>query len=230
MFFIQNKIGEKERRILIDWLVKVHFRFDLLPETLFLAISLLDRVIEISAINVNEFQLIGIASMLIASKYEEIYAPEIRDFVYITGKSVERNDILKMEYKILLLLQFDVLSISSYSFLNRYYFISSDTKEETFYLTQLFLELNLMNVSMMANPPSLQAASMLYLARKIQKYPQAWNVTLQIHTGYLENELKSCIKEFVIFFKNVLKTSKLDSIISSFSNDKYMNVGKKFIY
>jgi hypothetical protein len=39
--------------------------------------------------------------MLIASKYEEIYAPEIRDFVHITDKSCSREEILKLEYDIL---------------------------------------------------------------------------------------------------------------------------------
>lgn len=42
-------------------------------------------------------QLVGVASMLIASKYEEIYAPEVRDFVYITDKAYSKEDILKME-------------------------------------------------------------------------------------------------------------------------------------
>lgn len=39
--------------------------------------------------------------MLIASKYEEIYAPEVRDFVYITDKAYTKEEILNMETEIL---------------------------------------------------------------------------------------------------------------------------------
>jgi len=36
-------------------------------------------------------------AMLLASKYEEIYAPEVRDFVYISDKAYSCEEILKME-------------------------------------------------------------------------------------------------------------------------------------
>ena len=36
--------------------------------------------------------------MLIASKYEEIYAPEVKDFVYITDRAYQKEEILKQEF------------------------------------------------------------------------------------------------------------------------------------
>lgn len=42
----QNDINEKMRAILIDWLIEVHLKFKLLPETLFLTINLIDRFLE----------------------------------------------------------------------------------------------------------------------------------------------------------------------------------------
>lgn len=39
----QNDINERMRAILIDWLVDVHLKFKLVPETLYLAGSLIDR-------------------------------------------------------------------------------------------------------------------------------------------------------------------------------------------
>ena len=82
------------RGILVSWLVEVHLKFKLLPETLFLTINLVDRYTEKKQIVRLNYQLLGITSMLIASKYEEIYAPEIRDFVYITDKAYTREQIL----------------------------------------------------------------------------------------------------------------------------------------
>ena len=56
----------------------------------------------------NKLQLVGVAAMLVAAKYEEIYAPEVKDFVYITDRAYTEKEILKMEIKILSILQFDL--------------------------------------------------------------------------------------------------------------------------
>ena len=56
----------------------------------------------------NKLQLVGVAAMLVAAKYEEIYAPEVKDFVYITDRAYTEKEILKMEIKILSVLNFDL--------------------------------------------------------------------------------------------------------------------------
>lgn len=43
---VQQDINEKMRGILIDWVIEVHLRFKLLPETLFLTVTLIDRYCE----------------------------------------------------------------------------------------------------------------------------------------------------------------------------------------
>jgi G2/mitotic-specific cyclin-B, other len=79
------------RQILVDWLVEVHLKFKLLPETLFLTVNLIDRFTFIKQVKRNDYQLLGVTAMLIACKYEEIYAPEIRDFVYMTDKAYTKE-------------------------------------------------------------------------------------------------------------------------------------------
>lgn len=58
--------------------------------------------------------------MLIASKYEEIYAPEVKDFVYITDQAYTKEEILKMEQSILSTLDFNICVPSAYRFLERF--------------------------------------------------------------------------------------------------------------
>ena len=41
--FHQQDINEKMRAILVDWIIEVHLKFKLEPETLFLTVSLIDR-------------------------------------------------------------------------------------------------------------------------------------------------------------------------------------------
>ena len=75
------------RAILVDWLATVHLKFKLFPETLFITINLLDRYLTLNQVERKELQLVGVCCMLVASKYEEIYPPEIKDFAYITDKA-----------------------------------------------------------------------------------------------------------------------------------------------
>jgi hypothetical protein len=80
----------------------------LLPESLFLTVNLIDRFFEKSQISKREVQLVGVAAMLIATKYEEIYPPLLKDFVFITDSSYTSEQILDMEIKILITLDFDL--------------------------------------------------------------------------------------------------------------------------
>jgi hypothetical protein len=82
----QADINERMRSILVDWLVDVHLKFKLRTETLFLTVHIIDRYLAKEQTTRNKLQLVGCTAMLIAAKYEEIYAPEVRDFVYISDK------------------------------------------------------------------------------------------------------------------------------------------------
>ncbi|VDD87105.1 unnamed protein product [Enterobius vermicularis] len=107
-FLFGLEITPKMRSILVDWLIQVHLRFHLLPETLFLAINILDRYLAKGLATKNLLQLIGVASLSAAAKYEEIFPPEILDYVFITENSVSRLDVIRMEYKILSALDVDL--------------------------------------------------------------------------------------------------------------------------
>lgn len=65
----QPDINEKMRAILIDWLVEVHLKFKLYPETLYLTVNLIDRYLEKEEVMRQHLQLVGVTAMLIASKY-----------------------------------------------------------------------------------------------------------------------------------------------------------------
>ena len=104
----QNDINEKMRMILIDWLIEVHLKFKLLPETLFLTINFIDRYLQNNQTSRDKLQLIAVSSLLIACKYEEIYPPEIASFVYITDNAYKKEEILDYEIKILGDLDYDL--------------------------------------------------------------------------------------------------------------------------
>jgi cyclin B len=83
----QPKINETIRSTLIDWIIQIHYNFKLLPETLFLTVNLVDRYLEKQVVSKRDVQLVGVAAMLIATKYEEIYPPVLKDLVFITDNA-----------------------------------------------------------------------------------------------------------------------------------------------
>ena len=77
--FHQIEINDKMRAILVDWLIEVHSKFKLQKETLFITINIIDRFLEKAKVSKSRLQLVGVTALLIASKYEEIYPPELTD-------------------------------------------------------------------------------------------------------------------------------------------------------
>ena len=85
------------RAILVDWLVEVSTEYKLNTQTLFLAVNYIDRFLSCMSVNRSKLQLVGTCCMYIASKFEEIYPPELSEFVYITDDTYSRRQVIRME-------------------------------------------------------------------------------------------------------------------------------------
>ncbi|ONH65118.1 G2/mitotic-specific cyclin CLB2 [Cyberlindnera fabianii] len=104
----QKGLKPKMRSILVDWIVEVHLRFRLLPETLFLAINIMDRFMSKETVQVDKLQLLATGSLFIAAKYEEVYSPSVKNYSYVTDGGYTEEDILNAERYILQVLEFDL--------------------------------------------------------------------------------------------------------------------------
>ncbi len=162
--------------------------------------------------------------MLIASKYEEIYAPEVRDFVYITDKAYTREEILAMEASILSTLNFDICTPSAYRFIERFT-RAAQADTPMFNLTRYLIELPLIEYRMLKYSQSNISASALYLAHKIMQKGQAWSEELTERTGYSESELRPCAKDLCILLQGIEKC-QLQAVRKKFSLPKYNEVAK----
>jgi cyclin B len=225
---IQTDINERMRSILIDWLVEVHLKFKLLPETLYLTASLIDRYLEKKVVLRQKLQLVGVTAMLIACKYEEIYSPEVKDFVYITDKAYQKEEILAMEIDILQALEFNITMPSSWRFLQHYAKLIGYDKGIEFYLSEYLIELGLLNCKMLKYNPSMMACGALYLTMKITKKPVAWPSCIK----YTENEIRQCAKDLCSELQNSEKMNEkaekgaLRALRKKFSVPKYYEVSK----
>lgn len=99
----QPDIDHKMRAILVDWLVEVAEEYKLLPQTLYLTINYIDRFLSVMSVLRGKLQLVGTACMLLASKFEEIYPPEVSEFVYITDDTYPAKQVHSHFYLVIML-------------------------------------------------------------------------------------------------------------------------------
>uniref|UniRef100_A0A804J722 Cyclin-like domain-containing protein n=1 Tax=Musa acuminata subsp. malaccensis TaxID=214687 RepID=A0A804J722_MUSAM len=130
----QFDINEKMRAILIDWLIEVHYKFELMEETLFLTVNIIDRFLARQTVVRKKLQLVGVTAMLLACKYEEVSVPVVEDLVLISDRAYTRDEILEMERLILNTLQFNMSVPTPYVFMRRFLKAAdSDRKVKTFF-------------------------------------------------------------------------------------------------
>lgn len=163
----QPDINMKMRKILVDWLLKVHTKFKLLPETFFLTVNIIDRYLSHTKVTRKVLQLVGVTAMHIACKYEEIYPPESNDFVYITDNAYSKKELLDTEYKILKTLNFDLTFPSCFRYLER--FCTLTGTEKLFQIGHKFLKFAAVEYGLIKYQPSVLAAGVLYLAHMLEK-------------------------------------------------------------
>ncbi|XP_058196333.1 G2/mitotic-specific cyclin S13-7 isoform X2 [Rhododendron vialii] len=214
----QPEINSKMRSILIDWLTDVHRKFELMPESLYLTINIVDRYLSMKTVPRRELQLVGISSMLIACKYEEIWAPEVNDFIKISDNAYDRGDILLMEKAILGRLEWYLTVPTPYVFLVRYIKASVPFDPEMENMVFFLAELGMVHYStIILYCPSMIAASAVYASRCILNKHPFWTETLKQHTGYSENQLGECVKLLVGFQTEAAET-KLRAVYRKFSS------------
>lgn len=219
---MQSDISIKMRALLVDWLIQVHIKFELLPQTLYLTINLLDRFLSKRDTHRSKLQLVGCACMLLASKYEEIYAPECCDFVNMSDKAFDIEDILDMESVILNVLEFNLTTPSAYTFLRRYMKVSCSTAK-TQHMATFLVERSLQEYGLLLHSASLLAASALYIAQECTDPRRTWNSVLKRHTQYSYDDMEDCIDHIKMLYTTNNK-DYLQAVNKKYSSSKYMNV------
>lgn len=170
--------------------------------------------------------------MLISTKYEEIYPPTVKDFVYITDNAYTREEVLEMECDILQTLDFDIQQTSAYRFLERYTKVMKADSVTT-YLAQYVLELGLLDSKMNKFLPSEQAAAAVLFAEKKLKRSGSqthqhilaeWQ-KMDKHSGYTIENLAPCFHVFEGLVKS-MNSSQLKAVYRKFKSGKYFEVAR----
>ncbi|MEQ2198125.1 G2/mitotic-specific cyclin-B2, partial [Xenoophorus captivus] len=218
-----SEITANMRAILIDWLIQVHSRFQLLQETLYLTVAILDRFLQVQPVSRRKLQLVGVTAMLVACKYEEMYCPEVGDFSYITDNAFTKPQILEMEQVVLRKLNFQLGRPLPLHFLRRASKVANaDVEKHT--LAKYLMELTLLDYELVHYRPSEIAAASLCLSQLLLD-GLPWSPTQQHYSTYDEAHLRPIMQHVA---KNVVMVNegktKFQAVKKKYSSSKLMKI------
>lgn len=204
----QHELEWHQRGVLLDWLIEVHAKLHLLPETLFLATNIIDRFMTLRVVNLDKIQLVGVTALLLAAKYEEVFPPALNHFAYLTGGNFDESDILGAEKFVLQILDFELSYPNPLNFLRRISKADNyDVQSRSF--GKYFLEIAIIDHHLISYPPSVHAAMSMYVARTILKRPE-WNANLVHYSGdYSEKTVRKVARHLVRYLASPVEHEAL---------------------
>ena len=223
---MQNDINEQMRAILIDWLIEVHYRFRLKSETLFQTVWIIDTYLSMFPIIRARLQLLGIASLLISCKSQEIYYPQLNELIDITDGAYIKDELIEMEAHVLKVLNFNIVSPTSNDFYN---IIAKafNFDNRQFFLGKYFLESSLIDYQMIKYSSSVIAVSCAYIVMKffsINNYKCLYSDEV-IKENCPQKVIKDAAREICFLVKN-LSESTLKAVKDKYSLPQFLNVAQ----
>ncbi|XP_045215564.1 cyclin-O protein B-like isoform X2 [Mercenaria mercenaria] len=161
----QPEVSTGVRRVLIQWLTSVHHSLKLCQDTLYLAVNIIDRVLDVMQVSRDCLELLGVTCLLVASKQNEICPPEIHELLEKCEDTFTREQVKQLEMIVLMATSFDLLAPTVQQFLE--YFASfclamcAADEEQTYRMARAvgrcLLELTLQDYEFCQFRPSLLA-------------------------------------------------------------------------
>jgi len=218
----QMEITDVMRGILVDWLVEVQESFELNHETLYTAVKMTDIYLSKKQVRKEDLQLVGATACLIACKVDERIPPMVDDFLYVCDDAYTRDQLMKMERKMLSVVGFDLGYSLSYRFLRRYGRVCKVTMP-VLTLARYILELSLMEYSVNVDVSESEvAAGCLVLAFKM-KGIKGYAPTLAYYSGFSLSDLSPMVQKLLAMMQKPPKEN-LKTVRSKYNHKVFHEV------
>jgi serine/threonine protein kinase len=215
--------------ILLDWIIDVNLKFKLLDCTLHRCVQLLVGFLSKDKdLSRKKLQLLGITCLSIASKIEEIYPPEVYDYIYICDNAYTQMEFVEFEYIVLETLQFDVLRPTTFDFV-KYYSKLCCLDQRAHALCKFLLEYTYFDNELLTqfNPSDIAACICLVACKHYNANPKSMLKLVSYTSRTLHNT--SCFKQFAKLIEHSPEThlGKLTALYKKYSV-RYFAVAKHY--
>ena len=230
-YSLLNGIINSETRLkYILFLIQVCDRITTKEEIHYLSINIFDRVLtkyyeQKKILTEKTLQLICFTALFIAYKYETGYYFLIDDLINHTEDSlVTKEQVLKFEYEINSLLDFDYLIVYPSDFLKHYELIDNISNKKIYYFCLYLIDFILSDINLMKYKKSLITASCYYIAKANLINVNTWPNIFQFVTGYKKDEVKDLALKIIKEMKNTQHSNIFKCLKKKYMKDDYFNV------
>eukprot|EP01059_Diplonema_ambulator_P008197 TRINITY_DN17735_c0_g1_i7.p1 TRINITY_DN17735_c0_g1~~TRINITY_DN17735_c0_g1_i7.p1 ORF type:complete len:302 (+),score=119.27 TRINITY_DN17735_c0_g1_i7:52-957(+) len=222
----QVEVTDKMRAILVDWLVDVHLKYKCRPETMYLAVNILDRYLMCQPVEKKKLQLVGCVAMMLAAKYEEVMPPEVRDFVHISANTYTKSEMIMTEKRILVELDYMLTVPTLWQFLVP--LVDVEVEELHKHAAGYLAEQTLMTGTLCGYAPSVQAAACVYLARSVLGASETWTEKhkMTVHEIDMDEVLEAVavLKDYILKVPNL----RVCAVRKKYNQARYLFVSATF--
>jgi hypothetical protein len=192
------------RMIVVSWLVEVADEFGLQPETLHLAVALLDRFLSATlpqGVPRSVLQMVAVSCVMVAAKDLEVNHPTVEQLTAIAANCFTGQDLLRMERVLLDSLDFNITNQTAFSFLHLYAQGLAGLAPPAAAMAVYLLELVLLDYSLLEFLPSQLAAGALMLSLHTHGQPQLVGRLLHA-AGYAPPDMARCVSCLLQLHRN----------------------------
>ena len=220
----QKSINDKMRAILVDWLIDVHFKFDMRKKTLFNCIYIIDAFLSKNFLDKKYLQLLGMTALLISCKETEIMYPSLNSFLALSDYSYSLEELTNMERHVMKILDFDILAPTAEEFyaINAEYF--KFTEKQRFF-GEYFLDASLIDYNLLKYKQSTIAKACSYIVMKFFNLNGIHSLLKNTCDNIKQIDVKKCAKDLCFLVRN-LPNSSLRAIKNKYLSDKFFNIAE----
>ena len=214
-------INQNTRKNIIEKIAFYCNFWKLKDDTIYLTVNIMDRYILNNKINNNEYELIGLTSFFIASKYEDIYPPDASTISKIFPYKCNYIDILNKEIQILQSLDYCFHYISSFKILNLLYYLSEIKDNNVYYFACMTLEFSLIDLNIMKHSQIKRAIACFIFAKKLFGI-RSGNNSIKLSFYYEQKEIQIIIRKLFFLLKDIVDfKDKYTIILEKYRSDKF---------
>ncbi|KAM3724498.1 Cyclin-A2 [Dirofilaria immitis] len=215
----QEEICGEIRYLLVEWICDSAWEFNLSTESLHMAVSIVDRVLNVIQCPRQSLQLLGAVALLLASKFEEIYPPSMKEFARITAYTFHETEIIRMERIVFARLEYQLLAPTSWWFASRLIRMAR-VPRIIYYMMRYLLELALLDHTFLDFRPSVIGAASFFLSNVIFKSDYLLWIT---ETDIGLDELRLPARKMLELFHEV-PNKNYCSVFEKYAAEKYEQV------
>ena len=228
-----NEISPEMRAMVVDWLLEVHQIFHFQEKCLFTTIQIIDKYLSKQNITIEQFQLLALTALNIASKQEEVEYPILDNFITISKNTLTKKEMITMENKVLSIIDYEILSPTILDFFQIYAAVCNLNPVE---ISQGLYIMNiiLIDINMLKYRNSILAFAVLEIIAKENKINELFSFLKEINKKAFEiNGNKKNVCQILIddinkeFYSNDL-ANEIKYLFRTILKTHYHNAMNKF--